>query len=174
MKRTYRFRSILLAPAPSGGPEKAVRDIVTGRTVKTGGFEYDMESVRSHAMELGHGRIFGCRAWFAALPVALMAVILVSGLVYGALALVMRIDMGLAGAAGRAFVVSMLLLLVVLWLAMGIPAALKTLKRDFVIGERGKGNWRIVDEEKWERFALMLRLSRERQEKEKNAALEPR
>ncbi len=173
MKRTYRFRSIMLAPVASGEQEKAVYDIVTGRTVKAGGFDYDMESVHSHAIELGPARIFGCRTWIPALLIALMAVILPFILIYGTLVLFMKVDMGLAGTAGRSFAISMVLFFIVIWLALGVPAAVKKLKLDFVIGERGKGNWRIVDEDKWERFELMLRLARERREKEKNTLLKP-
>jgi hypothetical protein len=173
MKRTYRFRSIMLAPAASGEPEKAVYDIVTERNVKAGGFDYDMESVHSHVMELGPVQFFGCRTWVSSLLIALMAIIILFSLIYGMLVIFFKADMGLAGSAGRSFAISMVLSFIVLWLALGTPAAIKKLKLDFVIGERGKGNWRIVDEDKWEHFALMLRLARERQEKEKNAGLKP-
>jgi len=79
----------------------------------------------------------------------------------------MKADMSFAGGgAGRLFILFFVLSCASLWLAMGIPAAIRSLKFEFVVKERGKGNWKILDGGEWDRFCRMLKMEQDRQEKE--------
>jgi hypothetical protein len=49
---------------------------------------------------------------------------------------------------------------------MGIPAAIRNLKLDFVVKERGRGNWKILDEREWDRFCRMRKMEQDRRVKE--------
>jgi hypothetical protein len=152
MKKIYNFKSLLMVPDPAGVPGK---------------ISYDMDSVRDHTMEFRVSDFLLCRSWILNFFIALMAVVLVFALVYGVLVIGMKVDMSIAGGgAGRLFIVFFLLSFIILWLALGIPAAFRSLKFNFVIKERGKGNWKILDSGEWDRFCRMRKLEQDRQKKE--------
>jgi hypothetical protein len=163
MKQTYRFKSLLLAPVHPGEGETITHDIVSGRTMMTGGMAYDLNSVRDHVMPVGLLRFLLCRSWVLSFFITLMIIALAFGVIYGILIIGLKIDFGSPGGAlaGKLYLLSLLLCFVALWLGLGIPAAVKKLKRDHVEAERGKGNWVLVDESKWERFYRIVRLSQE-------------
>lgn len=151
MKRTFKFKSLLMVPDPSG---------------EKGKIAYDMESVRDHAMELGAADLFLCRSWITNFFFALLPVILVFALVYGLLVLGMKVDMGAGSTARAIFVLAFALSFLILFLALGVPAAVKTLKQDLAVRERGKGSWKIIDEAGWDVFMKMRTIEKERQKKE--------
>ena len=152
MDKIYKFKSLLMVPDPAGGPGK---------------ISYDMNSVRDHVMEFRIADFLLRRSWLWNLFFAIMAVALVFALIYGVLVIGMKADMGFTGGgAGRLFLIFFLLSCVILWLAMGIPAAIRSLKFEFVVKERGKGNWKILDEGEWDRFCRMRKMEQERQVKE--------
>jgi hypothetical protein len=151
MKRMYHFKSLPMVPDPSGDPGK---------------ISYDMENVRDHAMEFTFADFILCRSWITNFFIALMAVIIVFALAYGALVLGMKVDMGPGGTARGIFMLIMALSFIALWAMLGIPAAFRNLKWDFTVRERGKGNWKIIDDAGWEKFLKMRKLEKDRQKKE--------
>ncbi|MBN2158556.1 MAG: hypothetical protein JW807_04105 [Spirochaetes bacterium] len=163
MKRTYRFKSLLLAPVHPGEGESITHDIVSGRTVKTGGMAYDLGSVRDHVMSAGPLQFLFCRSWVPTFFLTLMVVSLLFGVVYAILVIGLKVDFAspVGARAGKIYIIALVICFAVLWLGLGIPAAVKRLKRDHVVAERGKGNWVLVDEDRWERFYRIVRLSQE-------------
>lgn len=150
MKKTYAFRSLPIVPDPSG---------------KTREITYDIGSARAHSLELGLRDIMLCHSWIQNITISLMAVILAFVLIYGALVIGFKTDMGTGTVAMKVFIVSMAASFIVLSLAMGIPYAVRRLKIDLVFRERGEGNWKIVDEKDWEHFCRIIRLAEERRKK---------
>jgi hypothetical protein len=152
MKRTYHFKSLLMMRDPSGEP---------------GRISYDMESARDHIMKFSLARFFLCRSWIPGFFITLMALILVFGIVYGVLVVGMKIEIFGAGSgrAGKIYVLTMTVSFLALWAALGVPAAFRRLKMDFVVKERGKGGWKIVDGDQWDRFCRLLKVERDRVEK---------
>lgn len=163
--RTYRFKSLSMKSAVSADAEKRRSDLAPEATPRAGTMSYDMDSVRDHVMELSWTRFVMCRSWVSSFFLALLAVLLGFALIYGIMVIFMKVDMASSGGGlvGRLFILSALFSLLVLWAAIGIPAALKSLKWDTVVRERGNGGWRIVDEDKWERFSRILRITQEKE-----------
>jgi hypothetical protein len=150
MRKIYKFKSLLMVPDQAD---------------HSGKISYDMESVRDHEMEFRMADFFLRPSWISNLFIAIMALALVFALVYGVLVIGMKADMSFTG-GGRLFILFFMLSCIILWLAMGVPAAIRSLKLQFVIKERGKGNWKILDEEQWDRFCRMRKMEQDRQEKE--------
>jgi hypothetical protein len=152
MRKIYKFKSLLM-----------VQDSADDSGKKS----YDMESVRDHEMEFRIADFLLCRSWIWNLFISIMAVALVFALLYGVLVIGMKVDMSFSsGGAGRLFIIFFVASCFLLWLAMGIPAAIKSLKFKFVVKERGRGNWKILDEGQWDRFCRMRKMEQDRQEKE--------
>lgn len=159
MKREHRFTSILLAPARGGEAEREVYDPATGKKTRMSFLSYDPESARRHVMEIGPGMVFSCRSWISSALLSLLVVAPLSILASGVLVIGLKADLNpTASAAGRVFIASMVLSYTLVLLGIGVPAAVRRLKRDFVEKERGPGNWKIVADDRWERFQKMLRL----------------
>jgi hypothetical protein len=51
-------------------------------------------------------------------------------------------------------------LLILLWIFLSVKSSIANKKRDYVYNTRGKGNWRIVDESKWDNFYRLLLISK--------------
>jgi hypothetical protein len=143
---------LLVIPDPSGEP---------------GRISYDMEGARDHFMEFTLARFFLCSSWIPSFFITLMATILVFGIVCGVLVVGMKIDIFGAGigGAGKIYVLAMVVFFLALWALLGIPAAFRRLKLDLVVKERGKGGWKIVDDDQWDRFCRLLKVERDRVEK---------
>jgi hypothetical protein len=150
MKRTYNLKSLSMVPDPTGDAKK---------------FSYDMNSIRDHAMNVKATQFFLCPAWIPNFFLALMAVALVFALAYGVLVIGMKVDMS-GSLARNIFIFSAVALFFILWLAMGTPAVIRRMKLDFVMQERGKGSWKIVDESEWDHFSRMRQLEQDRLKKE--------
>jgi hypothetical protein len=152
MGKIYKFKSLLMVPDPADD---------------SGKLSYDMESVRDHDMEFRIGDFLLSRSWLWNLFIAFMVVALVFALAYGALVIGMKTDMSFTGGGGgRIFAICFAVACLTLWLAMGIPAAIRNLKLDFVVKERGRGNWKILDEREWDRFCRMRKMEQDRRVKE--------
>ncbi|HRZ28425.1 MAG TPA: hypothetical protein P5346_02485 [Spirochaetota bacterium] len=150
MKQKYAFRSLPIVSDTSG---------------KTRNISYDLGKACAHSMELSLRDIMLCRSWIQSIIISLMAVILAFVLIYGALVIGFKADMGAGTVAFRVFTVCMALSFIVLSLAMGIPSAVRRHKLDLVIRERGQENWKIVDEKDWEHFCRIITLAEERRKK---------
>jgi hypothetical protein len=150
MKRTYKLKSLPMVPDPTGDAKK---------------FSYDMNDVRDHAMDFNTRKFLLCPAWIPNFFLALMAVALVYALGYGLLVIGMKVDLSV-GFAGTIFILSAVILFFILWIVLGIPAVFRRLKLDFIMQERGRGSWKIIDEEEWDHFCRMRQLEQDRLRKE--------
>lgn len=167
MKRIYRFKSILMVPEKPVDDGSAAYGDGDDTGKKNGRITYDQASVKGHVLEAGPAHFLLCRSWIQSFLIALLAVILISAVGYGFMVIGLKVDFGSPGGAlaGKLFILSMLLLFIAVLLAVGAPAAVKRLKWDLVVKERGAASWKIVDESKWEHFERMLNMAQEREKK---------
>jgi len=132
---------------------------------RTREFSYDISKAGDHFLEVDLRGFLRCRSWTQNIIISVMAVILVFVLIYGVLVIGFKADMGSGTTARLVFLAFIAPAFIVFLLALGIPAAVKTLKSDLVISERGQENWKIVDEKDWERFSRFVKLAEERRKK---------
>lgn len=166
MKRVYRYKSILMVPEKPVDDGSAAYGGAVDTEKKAGKITYDPASAREHVLEAGPAHFLFCRSWIQSFLIALLAVIIVSAVAYGFMVVGLKVDFASPGGslAGKMLICSMLLLFIAVLLAVGVPAAVKRLKLDLVLSERGPGAWKIVDSAKWGHFERLLRLAREREE----------
>jgi len=88
----------------------------------------------------------------------------VFGLVYGIM--LIAVKTALTGESGpvikTAYAGSAVVTCTCLWFLLAFNLGLSNKKKDFVEKERGKGNWRIVEEKNWERFIAIADASKKR------------
>jgi len=167
MKRTYRFKSILMTTEKPVDDGSAAYGGAPEPERQKGKITYDLAGAREHVLEAGPARFLFCRSWIQSFIIALLAVVLMFAIAYGFMVIGLKVDFGTPGGAiaGRILVLALLVAFSAILLAVGIPAAVRRTKLDLVVRERGAGSWRIVDAPEWDRFEMMLRLAREREEK---------
>jgi hypothetical protein len=149
MKRTARFKSVLIVPGPRRKP-----DTLT----------FDVENARDHVLSISPANFILNRSWMSSFLISLMAIIPLAALIYGI------ITMGLSIDVSRAlpwFILSCVTAFLMLLALVGTPASLRRLKWNLVIEERGAGNWKIIEDTDWENFTRMIRLAEERRQRER-------
>jgi hypothetical protein len=129
----------------------------------TGKVDFQMDSIRDHELEVSAADILKCRSWLSTFAFSLLIVLPLFGLIYAILSVVLKTD---SGSLLSPLITTAILLFFTVWTAMGIPAAIKKLKWDKVVNERGLNNWKIIDENKWEKFSRMLALARKMDKKQ--------
>ncbi len=149
MKRTVRFKSVLIVPDRRRKP-----DTLT----------FDVENARDHVLSISPANFILNRSWMSSLLISLMAIIPLAALMYGIITMGLSIDIH---KALPWFILSCVAAFLMLLALVGIPASLRRLKWDLVVKERGAGNWKIIDDTDWENFTRMIRLAEERQKREK-------
>ncbi|HPS58001.1 MAG TPA: hypothetical protein PK514_07835, partial [Spirochaetota bacterium] len=147
--KTYIFRSILTEHV-----ERVIPNTVFSR------MELDFKESTSaqHKIELSLKDILTDRAWRSGLFISILLCLGVFGLTYGLMLIVMKKT--LAGDSGSMittlYVSASITVCLILWLILTLKIGLSNKKRDVVEKERGKGNWRIVDEKDWDKFIRLL------------------
>ncbi len=156
-KYTFRFRSILT---------ENVERVIPGTVFSRMELDFKEETSAQHKIELSLKDILTDRAWRSGLIISLMACLGVFGLIYGLMLITM--NKALAGQSGpmikAAYISVATALCVVLWLVLTIKNGISNKKRDAVENERGKANWRIVDEKEWEKFVRLLNAAKKKRE----------
>lgn len=161
--KTYRFRSILT---------ENVERVIPGTVFSRMELEFREETSAIHTLELSMKEILTDRAWRTGLFISLMVCCGVFGIIYGLMLIIMK--EALAGASGpvirTAYFSAAGIICLVLWFAVTVKNGTTNKKRDLVEQERGKGNWRIVDEKDWDRFVKMIEASKKKREELYNSA----
>ena len=156
-KFSYRFRSIMV-----NNVEKVIPGTVFTRLV----IEMDENSVEQHMLELSLSDILKDRTWILYLFLSFMSVWGIAAIIFGLLYI--GPGRGMDAAAWSAlkliFLVIAMLLFISLWVFLSVRGSIGHHKREYVEKERGKGNWRIVDEKKWDEFYRLLQISKKKRE----------
>jgi len=159
-KYTYKFRSIMVNHV-----EKVIPGTIFSKMV----MEMDDSAVEEHTLILTYKEIINDTAWITNFVLSLMLVAAATGVIFT----------GVYVAFGRSveqqswniikflIITSGILIFIILWIFLSVKVSIENKKRKHVEHERGKGNWRIVDESKWENFHRLLMISKNRRESEK-------
>ena len=127
--------------------------------------KFDPETVQKHDLELGIREIISDRSWIINFFFAAMIVSAAHALVYGLMVVGFKADFS-GGVCRYAFICSAAVTFLCLWSAFSFSGAVKNRKKEFVAKSRGDGNWKIIDEKKWDRFNRILTAAREREKAE--------
>lgn len=156
---TKKFRSILV-----NNVEKVVPGTVFTKMV----IEMDESTIAEHELNLSLGDILTDWSWFMNFFLAFMSAGGISAILFGLL--YMGYGKGAPAESwsyvSKIFLACAIILFLALWIFLSVRGAIGNRKREFVEKERGKGNWRIVDETKWEEFYRLLQISKKSREKE--------
>lgn len=162
--KTYIFRSILTEHV-----ERVIPNTVFSRME----LEFKESTSAQHKIEVSLKDILTDRAWRSGLFISVLACLGVFGLVYGLMLIIMKKT--LAGDSGTmittVYISVSIAVCLILWLIITLKIGLSNKKRDAVEQERGKGNWRIVDEKDWDRFIKLLNAAKKQREELYNSAL---
>lgn len=161
--KTYTFRSILT---------ENVERVIPGTVFSRMELQFREETSAKHTIELSTRDILTDRAWRTGLFISLMVCFGVFGIIYGLMLVVMKKTLaGDSGAMIRAiYFAAAFITCAVLWFIITLKTGLRNKKRDTVEKERGKGNWRIVDEEEWEKFIRLLNAAKKKREELYNSS----
>jgi len=151
--KTYKFKSIQV-----NNVEKHIGN--TGMTRME--MEFDMESVRDHSLDLDLRMIITDRAWVPNFFLTFMIISAIFALAYGILSAGFNVNFsGNDGSSVLTIYISLLIISFLgLWTLLSIPGAVKNRKKKLVDNERGKGTWKIIDENKWDRFYRLLTIKK--------------
>lgn len=165
--KTYTFRSILTEHV-----ERVIPNTVFSRME----LEFKESTSAQHKLELSLKDILTDRAWRSGLFISILVCLGVFGLIYGLMLIIMK--NALAGDSGvmiRTVYISVsIAVCLILWLILTLKIGLSNKKRAAVEKERGKGNWRIVDEKDWDRFIRLLNAAKKRREELYDSSLSDR
>lgn len=153
MAFNYKFRSIM-----ANNIEKNIPGTSMTRFI----LEFDENSGKPHEMSLGLGEIFVFRTCFINFFLAFLIIFAVAGLPFGLIQIAYLGGMNPAEASAfrvKYFSVSALILIIT-WIFFWFRNSLVIRKRELVEKERGNGNWKIIEEKKWDKFSRMLAISK--------------
>ena len=158
-KFSYKFRSIMV-----NNVEKVVPGTVFTKMV----LEMDESSVAQHDLDLTVMDILKDRAWVINLFLSFMTVGGISAVLFGLVYVGFgrRMSPESEGTLKLFFLLIASSIFLLLWIFLSIKSSVDHKKREHVERERGKGNWRIVDEAKWDEFYRLLQISKRKREKD--------
>jgi hypothetical protein len=156
---TQKFRSILVE-----NKEKVIPGTVFSKMI----IEMDESTIKQHELKLSAGAIIADWSWLLNFFLAFMSVGGISAVIFGLA--YMGYGRGAEPASwdrfSSVFVIIVILIFMAVWTFLSARGAVANKKRAYVEAERGKGNWRIVDENKWDEFYRLLQIAKKSREKE--------
>jgi hypothetical protein len=156
---TKKFRSILVE-----NKEKVIPGTVFSKRI----LEMDESTIAEHELKLTAGDIIADWSWLLNFFLAFMSVGGIAAVVFGLA--YMGYGRGAEPASwdtfSSVFFITVILIFSVVWIFLSVRGATENKKRAFVDKQRGKGNWRIVDEDKWDEFYRLLQIAKKSREKE--------
>jgi hypothetical protein len=152
-KFTYTFRSILV---------RNVEKLVPGAAYTKMVLEMDDNSIEQHTIELTSSQIFKTSSWIIGFMLSLMISSAVFLLSFGGVYLLYAQTMEQSAWAmtKTIFIASGILLFLILMIFFTARFSVQNKKREYVEKLRGKGNWKLVDEAKWDDFYRLLMIAK--------------
>ena len=157
-KFTYSFRSILM---------KNVEKVIPGAAYTKMVLETDENSIEQHVLELTPAEILKNSSWIIGFMLSLMISSAVFFLSFGAVYLMYAKTMEPAAwnLTKTIFIGAGILLFLMLLIFFTVKFSIQNKKRSYVEKLRGKGNWKIVDEAKWDDFYRLLMIAKNSRDK---------
>lgn len=156
---TKKFRSILV-----NNVEKVVPGTVFTKMV----VEMDESTIAEHELNLSAGDIISDRSWLLNFFLSFMSVGGIAGVLFGLVYIGYGRSVEAASWAffSMMFFICASIIFIALWVFLSVRGSIANKKRLFVEKERGKENWKIVDEDKWNEFYRLLQISKRSRERE--------
>ena len=155
--KTYIFRSILT---------EHVERVIPGTVFSRMELEFKESTSAQHKLELSLKDLLTDRAWISSLFISLLVCAGVFGLTWGLM--VITLKGALQGDRGTlikaSYAAVSIAVCAILWFVLTVKIGLSNKKRDAVEKERGKGNWRLVDEKDWDKFIRMINAAKKQRE----------
>ena len=146
---------------------KNVEKVIPGTAYTKMVLETDENSIEQHVIELTASEIFKDSSWIIGFMLSLMissAIFLLSfGGVYLMYGKTMEPDTW--NLTKTIFIAAGILLFLILLIFFTVRFSIQNKKRTHVEKLRGKGNWKIVDEAKWDNFYRLLMIAKNSREK---------
>ena len=157
---TYKFRSIMVNHV-----EKVIPGTVFSKMV----LEMDDIAVEEHTMVLTAKDILCDTAWITNFFLSLMIVAAVSAVLFAGtyVGFGRTMEQSAWNIVKLVFIITDVIIFTALWIILASKSAIENKKRKFVEQKRGSGNWRIVDESKWNDFNRLLIIAKNQRESEK-------
>jgi hypothetical protein len=154
-KFSYRFRSIMV---------NNVEKIIPGTSRTTMELDMDEKSIEQHSIELTFSEILHDKSWTINFMLAVMLTSGISGLIFGIAYVMAGRFMTQESWTGliRILIILSVFLLIIIWLFLSFRNSVANKKREFVEKTRGKGNWKIIDESKWDDFYRLLMIAKKK------------
>lgn len=149
------FRSIKICEVEKLHPH-------TGDTVTV--LEMDENSIEKHQFEISFLDLIRNGTWLINFFLSIMITAVHGGIVFAAFSI-----FGKRGSSDSMpleyiaiIVLSSVFLFLILWVFFSIRGGIAKIKLEYVIAERGYGNWKIIDEKKFENFYRLLLISKKK------------
>ncbi len=159
-KFTYRFRSIMV---------NHVERVIPGTIFSKMVLEMDDTSIEEHAIAISLKDILLDTTWITNFLLSLMIIAPVSAILF----------FGVYAGFGKGmsqsswiivkiiFIAAGVVSFTILWVFLSVKVSIGNKKRIHVEEQRGKGNWRLVDESEWNNFYRLLMIAKKQRESEK-------
>ncbi len=153
ISRIFEFRSIKINEVEKIMPH--LEDPVIVR-------EMDENSIEKHRLEITFIDIIKNSPWVMFLFLSIMITAVYSGLLYVAFYFFLKNSSAdpLSLGSKSFLIISSIFIFVVLWGFFSIKGGIAETKRAFVILERGEGNWKLINEKKFDNFYRLLLISK--------------
>jgi len=153
LNRIFEFRSIKINEVEKIMPH--LEDPVIVR-------EMDENSIEKHRLEITFTDIIKNSPWVMFLLLSIMITAVYSGLLYVAFYFLLKNNSSdpLSVGSKSFLIISSIFIFVVLWGFFSIKGGIAERKRVFVVSERGEGNWKLVNEKKFDNFYRLLLISK--------------
>ena len=121
--------------------------------------EYNQDSIESHQLEVTLTNLIIHKSWIINFFLSIMIIAPLASLAYATFKIGLNVKFD--STVIVPFLIITLIIFIIIWISIAIPSSIKNLKKDHVINLRGKGNWKIIDENKWDKFYKLLNIPKE-------------
>lgn len=154
-----KFKSIL---------QKNTEHVIPGTVFSKMIIEMDETTVMDHELNLSTMDILKDSAWIINFFLTFLSIggIAIIFLGLGYLTLGKENSPELWKTFTNLLIIASAIIFLLTWIALSVKGAIANKKRLAVVNQRGKANWRIVDEAEWEKFKRLMDISKKSREKE--------
>jgi hypothetical protein len=155
--RILEFRSIKIIEVEKIHPH-------SGDTVTV--LEMDENSIEKHKVEISFFDLIRNGTWLINFFLSIMITAVHGGIVFAAFSIFVKNSNSdsLSLQHIAIIIISSAVLFLGLWVFFSIRGGIAKIKREFVIAERGDGNWKIINENKYDNFYRLLLISKKKKD----------
>ena len=155
-----KFKSVEIIITKESTPPKSR---IQGEILVT---TYGIDKARDHELVLGIKDFIATSAWIGSFFFTFMIVGFAMALIYGGLVVGGMVNLKRESftAAENSFIILSCAVYLLVWTGFTARSVIRKSKKSLVEKDRGKGNWKLLDEKKWPVFVRILELQKKRKE----------